>query len=56
MIKIKYENKIYQIEKEKLIFILEKLNNEKIKENEIEKYLEKFKLYDKYFLENINKI
>ena len=53
MIRIIHKKKEYLIKKEKIIFILTKLSNKKIKENEIETLLKKYHLLDKYFLENL---
>ncbi|MBR3604444.1 MAG: hypothetical protein IKL52_00260 [Candidatus Gastranaerophilales bacterium] len=53
MIKLIHKNKEYSIKKEKIIFILSKITNRKINENEIEKLMKKYHLFDKYFLENI---
>jgi len=55
-IKITYNNKTYNINKEKLMFVLKKLKSNDIKEEEIGELLEKYSLLDEYFLENINKI
>ena len=62
-IKIKHqfkdEIKSYDIEIDKLIFVLSKLENKKITfENlkQIEKLMKKYKLYDEHFLKNINKL
>lgn len=56
MIQIECNGKTYKINKAKLINVLNRLNNEYIDESNIEEFLEKFKLYDEYFLENINKL
>lgn len=56
MIKISWNKKIYHIQKEKLISILEKISEKEINEKEIKKYLTKYKLYNEYFLKNINKL
>ena len=53
MIKISFNNKIYKIDKDKLLYVLSKLESKDVKEDEIEKLLNKYKLYDEYFLENI---
>ena len=55
MIKISFNNKIYKIDKDKLLYVLSKLESKDVKEDEIEKLLNKYKLYDEYFLENILK-
>ena len=55
-IEIKYNDKVYLIDKNKLLYVLSKLKNTKIKESEIESLMEKYKLYDEYFLKNINKL
>lgn len=54
MIEIKHKNRTYKINKEKLIKILSKLNSSEIKESEIEILMEKFNLYEEYFLKQIN--
>lgn len=56
MIKISYKNKLYKIQKDKLLYVLSRLKSENVKESEIEELMEKYKLYDEYFLENINKL
>jgi len=56
MIKIMYNNKLYHIHKEKLNYVLEKLKGAKVNENEIKRLMEKFGLYDEYFLEHVNEI
>jgi len=55
MLKVTHNKKVYHINKEKLSYIIERLSGEKVKEKELKKYMRKFKLYDEYFLENINK-
>ena len=63
IIKIKYPKKrnsqIYEIEEDNLFFVLSKLENKKIEfenNNQIKKLMNKYKLYDKMFLENISKL
>ena len=56
MIKISFNNKIYMIDKDKLKFVLTKLNNGKVNDSEILELMNKYHLYDEYFLENINKL
>ena len=51
-----HDKKKYRIENEKLIYILEKLEQRKIKEEEIKLLMHKYNLYDEGFLENINKL
>lgn len=53
MIRIIHKKKEYLINKEKIIFILAKLSNKKIKENEIEILLKKYHLLNEHFLENL---
>ena len=53
MIKIIHKKKEYLIKKEKIIFILSKIANKKIKEKEIEILMEKYHLLDDYFLKNL---
>jgi len=55
-IKIDYNNKVYHIHKEKLSYVIERLNGSKVNDKEIKKYMEKFCLYDEYFLEHVNEI
>lgn len=63
-ITIKLENdntlKNYEVELEKLLYILSKLENNKTLKFEslaqIEKLIDKYKLYDEDFLSNINNI
>ena len=56
MLTILYEEKKYKIEKEKLIYILEKLEKREVKEEEIKLLMHKYCLYDEVFLKNINKL
>ena len=56
MIKIVFKKKEYFIEKDKIMFILSKLHDEKIAENMIIDLMKKYQLFDEDFLENINKI
>ena len=56
MIKISFNNKEYFIDKEKLKFILEKLNGSKVSDDEVLNLMKKFCLYDECFLEKLNKI
>lgn len=56
MIKITHNKRVYHIQKEKLLYILKRISNEKINEKDIKRYLKKYHLYDEYFLENINNI
>lgn len=56
MINIYHKKKLYQIKKEKLIFVIGKLINKKIDERKIKKYLKRLNLYDENFLNNINKL
>ena len=53
MVEIVFNGKKYHLDKEKLIFILSKLNNSSIKEDEIEKLMKKYQLFDEYFLKQI---
>ena len=58
-IEIEFKNKKYYLEKDKLIFVLSKLENhalDKISEDEIKQLFEKYGLYDEVFLDNLNKI
>jgi hypothetical protein len=57
----RFENKIesYDIEIEKILFVLSKLENKEIKFEsfeQIKKLMKKYKLFDEYFLKNINKL
>ncbi|MBR3604642.1 MAG: hypothetical protein IKL52_01275 [Candidatus Gastranaerophilales bacterium] len=63
IIKIEHQsrNKIesYDIEIEKILFVLSKLENKEIKFEsfeQIKKLMKKYKLFDEYFLKNINKL
>ena len=60
VIKIKHEAKEFNIKIEKLIYVLSKLeNNNNLKyenQEQIENLMEKYELFDEYFLNNINKI
>jgi len=55
MIKIKYKRKTYDIDKEKLLTVLSKLTLN-CKESKIISQMKRYKLYNKDFLENINKL
>lgn len=54
VIKILFNNKEYKIQKDKLMYVLEKLNCTPVKEFEIDDLMKKFKLYDEWFLGNVN--
>ncbi len=56
MIKISYNDKVYHIQKEKLSYVLEKLNGAKVDESEFLEAMEKFYLMDEYFLEHVNEL
>ena len=56
MIKISHNNKVYHIQKEKLSYILEKLNKAKVNKDEVEELMRKFCLMDEYFLKHINEL
>ena len=56
MLTVEFENKKYFLEKNKLIYILEKLEQKEVKEENIEELMNKYSLYDEEFLENINKL
>ena len=57
-IKISFKNKDYEVETDKLVHILEKLENTTIKrtEDEIMKLFEKYSLYDEVFLKEVNNL
>ena len=57
-IRISFKNKDYEVETDKLVHILEKLENTTIKksEEEIMKLFEKYSLYDEVFLKEVNKL
>ena len=60
-IKHRFGNKIesYDIEIEKILFVLSKLENKEINFESLEqikKLMKKYKLFDEYFLKNINKL
>ncbi len=54
MIEIYHNKKLYQIQKEKLIFIIEKLTDKKVDERKIKKHLKRLNLYNDDFLKNVN--
>ena len=56
MINIYYNKKLYQIKKEKLLMLLNKLLDKEIDEKKIRKYLKRYNLYNENFLKNINKL
>ena len=53
---ITHKNITYTINKEKLIYVLSKFKCADVKEEEIMELMEKYNLFDRYFLANINKI
>lgn len=55
MIKIKYRNRIYNIDKEKILFVLSRLNS-KDEIFDIIQLMKYYKLFCVHFLENINKL
>lgn len=57
MIKIFYKSKNYSVDKAKLIYVLEALENKSIKElsdDDILKYFDKYNLYDEIFLKGVS--
>ena len=56
MIKILYNEKVFEIEKEKIFWVLSRLEDRVIDESEIEELIKKYKLLDEYFLSNVNKL
>lgn len=56
IMKILFDNKEYEINKEKLLYVLEKLECSKVENKNIEKLMKKFNLFDEYFLENLNRL
>ena len=56
MVKIFFNNKEYIIEKEKIKFILSRLYDSEINDNDILVLMEKFQLFDEDFLNNLDKI
>ncbi len=59
LMEINIKNKIYKLEKEKLLYVLSQLSNipiNEIKDEEIELLMNKYKLFDELFLENINNL
>ena len=56
MITIEFNNKEYSINKDKLVFALEKLSGEQINENDILKLMHKYHLFDDYFLTHVNEL
>lgn len=53
MIKILHNNKEYLIDKEKLKFVLEKLNGSKVSDDEVFELMKKFCLYQEDFLDTL---
>lgn len=54
--KILFDNKEYEINKEKLLYVLEKLECSRVENKNIEKLMKKFNLFDEYFLKNLNRL
>lgn len=54
--KILFNDKKYEINKKKLLYVLDVLNGSKVECKDIEKFMKKFKLFDEYFLENVNRL
>lgn len=54
MIKVLYNGKEYLIDKDKLLFVLEKLNGSKVSDDEVFELMEKFCLLDEGFLDEVN--
>lgn len=54
MIKVLYNGKEYSIDKDKLLFVLEKLNGSKVSDDEVFELMEKFCLLDEGFLDEVN--
>ena len=54
MIKIEFNNKEYNIEKAKLIYVLERLSDRKISDDEIFDLMKKYYLFDESFLSKVN--
>lgn len=56
-VKIKYSNQYYEIDEEKIYALFKILGHKETDKNENPVFLlKKYNLYDKYFLENINKL
>ena len=57
MIKIEFNNKEYNIEKYKLVFVISKCaGRDDIKDDEIFDLMKRYCLYDDYFLSHVNEI
>jgi hypothetical protein len=56
MITIEFNKKQYSINKEKLVIVLEKLSGEPVSENDILKLMDKYCLFDEYFLTHVNEL
>lgn len=61
MIEIEFNGVKYNIDKDKLLCVLAKLNNDTtinnaLSEQEINELMVKFGLLDEYFLENVNRL
>lgn len=55
-IKISHKNIVYTIRKNKLLYVLKKLNSKNIDEADILNLMKKYNLFDEYFLKTINKL
>ena len=56
MINITLNNKDYSIDKEKLLFVLSRIKEDEVKDEEIMELMEKYCLMDESFLKNVNKL
>ena len=58
-IMITFKGKNYNVDVDKLTYVIQKLEDKEIdfkSEEDIKYYLEKCKLYDEWFLENVNRL
>ena len=56
MINIYYNKKLYQIQKEKLKMVLQKLLDFELEDKNIKKYLKRYRLCNDEFLKRVNKL
>ena len=56
MFNITFNEKEYLIDEDKLIYVLERITQRKVLREEICILMEKYCLYDEFFLENVNRL
>ena len=57
MIKVSYKSKIYKIDKAKLLYVIEALEDRRVDNFDYDialKYLDKYNLYDEIFLKGVS--